>query len=501
MNMVRPRDLLLLAVGLLSLACASHAIDVDQLKPSVLRVVTPVGASGSSFVVCKDDQGCVLATNAHVVSGSEKTEVFLLRASSITSKVDAFRARVIWFDEEMDLALLRAPGLDAEPLVLSNFPPAQVEEVYSFGFPGVADDAEAQAELARIVIESFVAGLFSQVLDDPKVTSTGLAEVSISKGGVRRVIKGKWDPSFSGPDFLIIEHDVNITSGNSGGPLLNECGQVVGINTQRVPDPNMPMDVVRKSSHTSVLIAALRAQSLSSVEASAPCTAAAAQNAQGSAPTPVPIPAATPASTKPATTPASSDSKPSISPQQPDPKGTSRSSIAPGLVLLAVVVFLLATAAACLAVVAVVRRPATVTETYTQYLRRKPDARGSSPPVQSAQSLPGTAVTQRLVLEGFDPDKGPASRITIPVDLQKGAGKVMVGRKRDAVHVHLGNVSVSGQHVALWSDAEGRCWVEDRNSSNGTRLNGHPLKPLAAARLKHRDQLQVGDIQLTVNFA
>lgn len=499
--MVYLRELLLCAAVLLSLACASHAIDVDQLKPSVLRVVTPMGASGSSFVVSKDDQGCVLATNAHVVSGSEKTEVFLLRASSITSKVDAFRARVIWFDEEMDLALLRAPGLDAEPMVLSNFPPAQVEEVYSFGFPGVADDAEAQAELARIVIESFVAGLFSKVIDDPKVTSTGLAEVSISKGGVRRIIKGKWDPSFSGPDFLIIEHDVNITGGNSGGPLLNECGQVVGINTQRVPDPNMPIDVVRKSSHASVLIAALRAQGLAFVEAASPCTAAAAQSAQGPTPTPVPIPAATPASTKPAAPSASSDAKPSASAQQPEAKGASRSSTAPGLALLAVVVFLLATAAACLAVVAIVRRPSIVTETYTQYLRRKPEAGGSSPPAHSARSQPIAAVTQRLVLEGFDPDKGPASRINIPVDLQRAAGKLILGRKRDAVHIHLGNLSVSGQHVALWSDADGRCWVEDRNSSNGTRLNGHALKPLAAAPLKHRDQLQVGDVRLTVNFA
>ena len=489
--MVHLRELALSAAVLLSLASASHAIDVDQLKTSVLRVVTLIGASGSSFVVSKDDQGCVLATNAHVVSGSEKSEIFLLRASATTSKVDAFKARVIWLDKELDLALLRAPGLNAEPMVLSNFPPAQVEEVYSFGFPGVADDAEAQAELARIVIESFVAGLFSQVIDDPKVTSAGLAEVSVSKGGVRRTIMGRWEPSSPGPDFLIIEHDVNITSGNSGGPLLNECGQVVGINTQRVPDPLMPMDVVRKSSHTSVLIAALQTQGFSFVAADSPCNVAAVQNAQGPSPTPVPIPAATPGS---------SDAKPSISPRQSNPKGPSRAGVAPGLVLLAVVVFLLAAAAACLAVVAIVRRPAIVTETHTQYLRRKPDARGSSPPVQSAQSLPGAVATQRLVLEGFDPDLGPAGRITIPVDLQRGTSKVILGRKREAVHIHMGNLSVSGQHVALWSDAEGRCWVEDRNSSNGTRLNGHPLKPLAATPLKHRDQLQVGDIQLTVNF-
>ena len=475
------------------------AIDVDRLKPSVLRVITPRG-TGSCFVVATDDQGCILATNAHVVDGFGRSYVVLIRAAGSGSAIETFKAKVIWQDRSADLALLRAPGLKAEPLVISNYPPSQAKDVFSFGFPGVADDFNADAEPALMAIyEATSSGPDSQTLNDPDIVTTGVAEVSVSKGGVRRSINGKWpDSAASSRDFLIIEHDVTISPGNSGGPLLNECGEVVGVNTFLHGDQTA---LVRMSSHASVLIAALRAQGLAFVEATSPCTAAATQSAQGPAPTPVPIPAATPASTKPVVPPASSDAKPPTSPQQPETKGASRSSTAAGLVLLAVVVFLLATAAACLAVVAIVRRPAIVTETYTQYLRRKPEAGGLSPPVQSARSHPVAAVAQRLVLEGFDPDKGPASRINIPVDLQGGAGKVILGRKRDAVHIHLGNLSVSGQHAALWSDAEGRCWVEDRNSSNGTRLNGNPLKPLAAAPLKHRDQLQVGDIRLTVNFA
>lgn len=491
----RTGSLLLLLAS--TLPWSLHALDVDQLKPSVLRVITSMG-SGSAFVVSSTDQGCFLATNAHVVDGTGTREVFLLRASADQTKVEAYKAEIIWSNGHEDLAILHAPALKAKPLVLSNYPPKQVEEVYSFGFPGVADDEKAQRELFRIILQYFVAGLFSQVIDDPKVSTTGLAEVSVSKGGVRRLVKGKWEAGSPGPDFLIIEHDVNITSGNSGGPLLNQCAQVVGINTQRVFDPQMPVDVVRKSSHTSILIAALRSKRLPFMEAKSPCSSPGTTPQPVAAVTPVPLPGSTPSATD---TPAQQDA-PAASSAPPSQERSARSSAPPaGILLLVVIVLLLAVAAVGLAIVTVLRRPAVIRETYTQFIGRS--ATSNQPPLDRSASQPGPSLAQafRVQFEGLDPEAAPPGKLSIPIALTPAAGKIILGRKRSAVHFHLSNSSISGQHAALWCDAQGRIWVEDRNSSNGTMVNGRNLKPFVAATLNNGDLLRLGDISLTLNRA
>ena len=471
---------------------SAAAIDVDRLKPSVLRVITPSG-TGSCFVVSTDDQGCILATNAHVVDGVGRSYVVLIRAAGSGSSIEAFKAKVIWQDRSADLALLRAPGLKAEPLVISNYPPSQAKDVFSFGFPGVADDFNADAEPALMAIyEATSSGPDSQTINDPDVVTTGVAEVSVSKGGVRRSINGKWPNSAgSSRDFLIIEHDVTISPGNSGGPLLNECGEVAGVNTFLHGDETA---LVRMSSHASVLIAALKKQGVSFLEAPGPCSGSVASNSQA-APTPVPI-------ATPATTPAS-QAAPGQSPSQQKP-ATQQNAPAPprnhGVIFLIAVVALLGLAAAGLAVVAIVRRPSVVTETYTQFVRRA-GAHSRATPRQSLGAPPArTTAVQRIVLEGVDPEKRAGGRLSIPANLPFGESKTILGRKRGAVHLHVGNLSISGQHAAFWADQNGRVWVEDRNSSNGTWINGQRLSPLTPAPLNSKDQLRLGDVALTVLF-
>jgi serine protease Do len=145
----------------------------------------PRGVSlGSGFLISGD--GYVL-TNRHVVDGAEQVTVRL-------SDRREFKARVVGSDEQSDVALLKidATGLPALHLGDSNqLKPGQW--VVAIGSPFGLD-------------HSVTAGI---------VSATGRA-----------------NPYADQRYVPFIQTDVAINRGNSGGPLLNTRGEVVGINSQ-----------------------------------------------------------------------------------------------------------------------------------------------------------------------------------------------------------------------------------------------------------------------------
>ena len=103
-----------------------------------------------------------------------------------------------------DLAILRVDGLDRPPVTFSSDVedrPAKGGQVFTIGFPGVGD------RLGPV------------------------DEASFAPGTVSRLFSGTWTEG--APAIRIIQHTAPINPGNSGGPLVNECGQVVGVNSQR----------------------------------------------------------------------------------------------------------------------------------------------------------------------------------------------------------------------------------------------------------------------------
>ena len=181
---------------LLGLACAiptSHAgPDFAAIEQGVVRVVTTVDGgvgTGTGFII--NDSGLV-ATNHHVVAGGIRFELFV---SGSPTTIDA---QVLWQSEDLDLALLRAPGLGGEPLVLSTATLEPGDEVWALGFPGLADR-----------------------LGDG-------SQFTVTDGVVGRLLRGAWSAS----QLEIIQHSAEINPGNSGGPLVDACGAVVGVNTQ-----------------------------------------------------------------------------------------------------------------------------------------------------------------------------------------------------------------------------------------------------------------------------
>ena len=203
------------AGALLGLACVSvssvAAPDFATIEQGVVRVVTHIPGdlvgTGSGFII--SDTGLV-ATNHHVVDGGIRFEVYLSGSST------PVEADPLWSDVELDLALLRARGLEGHSFVLSTAALESGDKVWALGFPAVADRFGAAV----------------------RYTTTD--------GVVGRLFSSAWDHGFGGTSgssqLEIIQHSAQINPGNSGGPLIDDCGAVIGVNTEGSPAARITRD-------------------------------------------------------------------------------------------------------------------------------------------------------------------------------------------------------------------------------------------------------------------
>jgi serine protease Do len=135
---------------------------------------------GSGFIISAD--GYVM-TNAHVVNGADEVYV------TLTDKRE-FKAKVLGADERTDVALLKIEGANLPRLTMGDSQKIRVGEwVIAIGSPFNLEN-------------TVTAGIISA-----KSRDTG--------------------------DYLaLIQSDVAVNPGNSGGPLINMRGEVIGINSQ-----------------------------------------------------------------------------------------------------------------------------------------------------------------------------------------------------------------------------------------------------------------------------
>jgi len=144
----------------------------------------PVRAVGSGFIV---DKSGFIITNAHVIGEAVKIIVTL-------DSGEEFNAKVIGVDEETDLAVLKIEARRDLPVVkFADSDKAQVGDwVLAIGSPfGLS--------------KSVTAGIISQI--------------------------GRQTP-YASVFQRFIQTDAAINRGNSGGPLVNMDGEVVGVNSQ-----------------------------------------------------------------------------------------------------------------------------------------------------------------------------------------------------------------------------------------------------------------------------
>ena len=145
-------------------------------------------ALGSGFVI---DKAGHIVTNYHVVQGASRVEVSF-------SDNERKPAAIIGRDPSTDLAVLQVKGLAARaltPLPLGNSDLVEVGDA--------------------------VAAIGNPLGEDRSITS-----------GIVSALQRQISAPNGAPIDHVIQTDAALNHGNSGGPLLNTRGQVIGVNSQ-----------------------------------------------------------------------------------------------------------------------------------------------------------------------------------------------------------------------------------------------------------------------------
>lgn len=160
---------------------------------------------GTGFFVGKEGENPeYIVTNHHVIeafleAGGGKSESSLFIAFDQKHLEEAY---VVDYNEEKDLALLHLanPTEERKPLKL-EMPGGVGSNVYAVGFPAIADRAVNA------------------------VSMYGKEDATVTSGTVNRLLTEE------GTGRKVIQMNATIHSGNSGGPLVNADGNVIGVNT------------------------------------------------------------------------------------------------------------------------------------------------------------------------------------------------------------------------------------------------------------------------------
>lgn len=181
------------------------ADDIAAASRSVVRVVTiaivdqeVVGfGHGSGFAVSPNR----IVTNAHVVELAQKYPDNVVIGVVPSEGSKSYQGRVVAIDTKRDLALIEFTGGSLPVATLYSGAPDDSMGLVSLGYPGNVDLATAQS--AADYIKPLA-----------PVRSEGSLSASRNIEGVN-----------------VLLHTASISRGNSGGPLLDRCGRVMGVNS------------------------------------------------------------------------------------------------------------------------------------------------------------------------------------------------------------------------------------------------------------------------------
>ena len=181
----------------------------DLLTQAVVLIIAPERgpdgntATGTGFFITPD----LILTNRHVIEDAEPTQIVVTshklgrtRPAQIVAQTPGSEIGTL------DLALLRVEGASGvQPLALTETA-APLDQVIAAGFPGLLMQSD---EAFTRLLHGDTASVPEVILTDGRINA-----IQASPAGLK-----------------IMPHSAAVSGGNSGGPLADACGRVVGINT------------------------------------------------------------------------------------------------------------------------------------------------------------------------------------------------------------------------------------------------------------------------------
>ncbi len=179
---------------------------VERLEQVTAFIMTKTGSSGSGFLVGDG----LMMTNQHVIDGVAvgEQDAILITSSALGQP---YLATVIATTPKAepgtaDFALLRVEGLSGNPTIDITRTVGKLDTVLAAGYPGLVVSNDRN------------------LMDFMDGNADVAPDLVLSSGEVSALQQ-------SGNGIPVIVHTASISSGNSGGPLMDRCGRIVGINT------------------------------------------------------------------------------------------------------------------------------------------------------------------------------------------------------------------------------------------------------------------------------
>ena len=212
---------LVLICGLLPGQCFAAENPVPKAKQAVVLVYSgiyyengrgkaydPRGyfGQGTAFGVYAEDNGAlVFATNAHVVCDDNNKayeNVYIcVDGADVSKRSTVIECEILYVDTRIDVAIIRA---EAPIRGVGTLPLRYAEEletgdgVFALGYPGISDETADRNDYTA---------------EDITVTD-GIVSRYMTSSGVK-----------------CMAHTATVNHGNSGGPLIDDQGNAIGINT------------------------------------------------------------------------------------------------------------------------------------------------------------------------------------------------------------------------------------------------------------------------------
>jgi S1-C subfamily serine protease len=194
---------ILFALGLSASAHADQA-DIGAAARGVVRVAI-VATDGTDAYFVGHGSGVAVApdkvlTNAHVVELTRQERNLVIGVIPSEGR-QSYGGTVVAYSPGNDLALIRLKEGRLPPGTFYSGPAVDGEHVTAIGYPGAVDRAQ---------------GLGLKDLIEPQTTVKTSGTISSGR---------------SGKQFDTILHTAPMAAGNSGGPLVDDCGRILGLNS------------------------------------------------------------------------------------------------------------------------------------------------------------------------------------------------------------------------------------------------------------------------------